>query len=97
MIARVVNRVADAFGTKAAIVIALAWSLLPVAFPAYQVFILYVSAGVVQLVALPLLSYQARTATKVAEQNSADLAEHKDVVHASLAALHEHLGTGHVQ
>ena len=97
MIARAVNRVADAFGTKTAIMVALAWSLLPVAFPAYQVAILYVSAGVVQLVALPLLSYQARAATQVAKQNSADLAEHKDVVHASLAALHAHLGTGHEQ
>ena len=51
----------------------------------------YVSAGVVQLVALPLLAWQGRQNTRAVERHTDHLAR----VHDSLAALHKHLGTGH--
>lgn len=95
---RLISRFADAFGTKTAIILATVWSLLPLAFPAFQTVILYVSAGIVQLVALPLLAYQGRQATKMAEETQQVVEANTDAhhrVHRSLQVLHEHLGTGH--
>ena len=95
MLARLIDRIANGFGTKTAIVVALCWSLLPVipALAGYQVLVLYVSAGIVQLVALPLLSYQAREASRHAQATHARLdavdASHADI-HNKLDALHAH-------
>lgn len=89
-IGRVIVVAANAFSTKTAIFVALLWSLLPFAFPAYQTAILYVSAGIVQLVALPLLAWQG----KAANDAHADLAASHDDIHAKLDALHDHLGVG---
>lgn len=93
MIGRLIARAADAFSTRTAIVAALVWSLLPFAFPQWQTVILYVSAGVVQLVALPLLAWQGRRGL---EKTDAIVESHARI-HASLDALHRHLGTGHGQ
>ena len=85
---RVIVRVANGFSTKTAIFVALVWSLLPFAFPAWQTAILYVSAGIVQLVALPLLAWQN------AQQMSAhdEVRASHDDLHRKIDRLHAHLG-----
>ena len=89
--------VAAAFATRAAVVTSLIWALIPLRWPALTAVVAYISADIVQLVALPLLAWQAKNATDVAKDNRALLEDHSDHVRDSLAALHTHLGTGHGQ
>jgi hypothetical protein len=83
--ARLIEKIASLFSTKIAIGVALAWSLIPLVWTAAQPVMFYVSAGIVQLVALPLLAWQQREAERTAK-------DRHDTTHARIDVLHAHLG-----
>ena len=70
------------------------WSMLPTVFPAAQDFVFYVSGGIIQLVALPLIMVGQNLAGKAAEERAEEDHEHlveilKDIQedHQALADL----------
>ncbi len=83
------------FGTMAATWASLAWALLPIAFHALQPVVFYVSSGVVQLVALPLLMVGQNLQGEVTERRDREthdaVMEELAEVRAIVAALHLHV------
>jgi hypothetical protein len=54
----------------------LVWSMLPTVFPAAQDFVFYVSGGIIQLVALPLIMVGQNLMGAAAEQRAQEDHEH---------------------
>lgn len=64
---RVAVRVTLLFGTMGAVYSFLCWSILPLIFPDTQAIVFYVSGGVIQLVALPLIMVGSNILSEKAE------------------------------
>jgi len=70
------------------------WSMLPTVIPSLQDFVFYVSGGIIQLVALPLIMVGQNLAGKAAEERAEEDHEHLVEIladiredHASLKAI----------
>ena len=67
----------------------LVWSLLPLFFPKITDFVAYVSADIIQLVALPLIMVGQKIATDNSSQNHSLLAERHDEIQETLEDIRE--------
>lgn len=67
----------------------LVWSLLPLFFPKITDFVAYVSADIIQLVALPLIMVGQKIAIDNSSQNHSLLAERHDEIQETLEDIRE--------
>jgi len=67
------------------------WSILPVLFPKLQSFVFYVSGGVIQLVALPLIMVGSAVLSKKSEERAIEDHETLMAEMAELKAMHDEL------
>ena len=82
----------DRIGTMGCVWVFLAWSLLPLIWPASRDSVFYVSGGVLQLVLLPLIMVGQDLKTKALQDHATGLhedlhekiAEHHAAIHAKL-------------
>lgn len=87
-------------GSMGCVYLFLVWSLLPVVFPKLQSFVFYVSGGVIQLVALPMIMVGSAVLSRASEARAqqdhetlmAEMAELKEMhqeLNELVQALHE--------
>ena len=67
------------------------WSMLPTMFPSLQDFVFYVSGGIIQLVALPLIMVGQNLTGQAAEQHAQEDHDHLVEILADIKEDHENL------
>ena len=67
------------------------WSMLPSVFPSLETFVFYVSGGIIQLVALPLIMVGQDVGNKKAEQRAQEDHEHLCEILEDIREDHENL------
>ena len=79
----IVTRTVLYMSTMTCVMLFLGWSLLPLVFPKMETLVFYVSGGVIQLVALPLIMVGQRLNERKSQSRSEKMhAKHDDLQHA---------------
>lgn len=78
-------------GSMGCVYLFLIWSLLPTIFPKLQSFVFYVSGGVIQLVALPMIMVGSAVLSRASEARAQE--DHETIMAemAELKAMHAEL------